>query len=184
MFTKSENIKLEYCAQIVKIGELLPIEGSDFLVKTKIGGAYQVVVGKDSVKEGDIMVYCKMETAINKDFLSVNNQFEMSERHLNKNYKDVQKLIDEGKESEAKKMVGYFNRHGRVKMVKLRGCTSEGCLFSIDSLAKWNPKVLEYDFEKCFEPNEDGIVVPFDFDTVDGVLFIKTYIHFCKFLYC
>jgi len=176
MFTKSENIKLEYCAQIVKIDELLPIEGSDFLVKTKIGGAYQVVVGKDSVKEGDIMVYCKMETAINKDFLSVNNQFEMSERHLNKNYEEVQKLIDEGKESEAKKMVGYFNKHGRVKMVKLRGCTSEGCLFSIDSLAKWNPKVLDYDFEKCFEPNEDGIVVPFDFDTVDGVLFIKAYI--------
>ena len=82
MFTKSENIKLEYCAQIVKIGELLPIEGSDFLVKTNIGGAYQVVVGKNDVKTGDIMVYCKLETAINKDFLSVNNQFELKVRKM------------------------------------------------------------------------------------------------------
>lgn len=176
MFTKSENIKLEYCAQIVKIGELLPIEGSDFLVKTNIGGAYQVVVGKNDVKTGDIMIYCKLETAINKDFLSVNNQFELSERHLNKNYEDVQKLIDEGKEDEAKKMVGYFNKHGRVRIVKLRGCASEGCLFTIDSLAKWNPKVLDYDFEKCFKPNSDGIVVPFEFDTIDGVLFVEAYV--------
>ena len=176
MFTKSENIKLEYCAQIVKIGELLPIEGSDFLVKTNIGGAYQVVVGKNDVKTGDIMVYCKLETAINKDFLSVNNQFELGERHLNKNYEKVQKLIDEGKEDEAKKMVGYFNKHGRVRIVKLRGCASEGCLFTIDSLAKWNPNVLKYNFENCFKPNEDGVVVPFEFDTIDGVLFVEAYV--------
>ena len=176
MFTKSENIKLEYCAQIVKIGELLPIEGSDFLVKTNIGGAYQVVVGKDAVKTGDVMVYCKLETTVNKDFLSINNQFEMSERHLNSNYEEVQKLIDEGREDEAKKMVGYFNKHGRVRIVRLRGCASEGCLFTIDSLAKWNPKVLDYDFEKCFEPNDEGIVVPFEFDTIDGVLFVKAYV--------
>lgn len=176
MFTKSEKIKLEYCAQIVKIGELFPIEGSDFLVKTNIGGAYQVVVGKNEVKTGDIMVYCKLETAINKDFLSVNNQYELGERHLNKNYDEVQKLIDEGNETEAKKMVGYFNKHGRVRIVKLRGCASEGCLFPIDSLAKWNPKVLDYDFDNCFKPNEDGVVVPFEFDTIDGVLFVEAYV--------
>jgi hypothetical protein len=176
MFTKSEKIKLEYCAQIVKIGELYPIEGSDFLMKTYIGGAYQVVVGKDTVKTGDIMVYCKLETAINKDFLSINNQFELSERELNANYEDVQKLIDEGKEDEAKKLVGYFNKHGRVRIVKLRGCASEGCLFPIESIAKWNPNILKYNFEQCFTPNKDGIVVPFEFDTIDNVLFIETYI--------
>lgn len=176
MFTKSENIKLEYCAQIVKIGELLPIEGSDFLAKTNIGGAYQVVVGKNDVKTGDIMVYCKLETAINKDFLSVNNQFELGERQLNKNYDEVEKLVNEGKIDEAKKLVGYFNKHGRVRIVKLRGCASEGCLFTIDSLAKWNKKVLTYDFSKCFEPNEEGVVVPFEFDTIDGKLFVEAYV--------
>lgn len=176
MFTKSDNIRLEYCAQIVKIGELYPIEGSDFLVKTNIGGAYQVVVGKNDVKTGDIMVYCKLETAINKDFLSVNNQFELGERHLNKNYEEVSRLISEGQTDKAKKLVGYFNKHGRVRIVKLRGCASEGCLFTIDSIAKWNKKVLDYDFSKCFEPNDDGVIVPFDFDTIDGKLFVEAYV--------
>lgn len=176
MFTKSENIKLEYCAQIVKIGELLPIEGSDFLVKTMIGGAYQVVVGKNDVKEGDIMIYCKLETAINADFLSVNNQFEIGERELNRNFDEVQALINDGKTDEAKKMVGYFNKHGRVRIVKLRGCPSEGCLFTIDSLVKWNKKVSNFDFEQCFKPNADGIVEPFNFDTIDGQLFLKAYV--------
>lgn len=176
MFTKSENIKLEYCAQVVKIGELLPIENSDFLVKTKIGGAYQVVVNKNDIQTGDIMIYCKLETAINKDFLSVNNQFELSERELNNNYEEVQKLIDEDKKDEARKMVGYFNKHGRVRIVKLRGCASEGCLFPISSLLKWKQNVAKFDFEKCFIPNEDGDIVPFEFDTIDGELFIETYI--------
>lgn len=176
MFTRSENIKDEYCAQVVKIGKLEPIENSDFLVKTMIGGAYQVVVGKNDVKEGDIMIYCKLETAINADFLSVNNQFELGERLMNQNGAEVQDLIDAGKMEEAKKMVGYFNKHGRVRIVKLRGCPSEGCLFTIDSLVKWNKKVSNFDFEQCFKPNADGIVEPFNFDTIDGQLFLKAYV--------
>ena len=175
MFTRSEKINEEYCAQVVKIGELTPIENSDKLLKTIVNG-YQIVVGKDDVKEGQIMIYAKLETAVNKDFLSVNNQFEIGERQLNKNYEEVQKLIDEGKNDEAKTMVGYFNKHGRVRIVKLRGCPSEGCLFTIDSVAKWKPQVLNYDFNKCFEPDEDGIVKPFNFDTIDGDLFCKVYV--------
>ena len=139
MFTKSDNFKGEYCAQVVKIGPLEPIENSDFLAKAVIGAGYQVVVGKNDVKEGDVMVYAKVETQLNQEFLSVNNQFELSERHLNKNYEEVQALIDAGKADEAKKLVGYFNKHGRVRIVKLRGCPSEGCLFTIDSIKKWKP---------------------------------------------
>lgn len=178
MFTKSENFKEEYCAQIVKIGPLEPVENSDFLVKTVINDAYDVVVGKNDVKEGDIMVYTKLETQINGEFLSVNNQFEIGERQLNKNYQEVQALFDEGKEVEAKKLVGYFNKHGRVRMVRLRGCPSMGCLFTIDSIAKWKPQVKDYDFSQCFVPNSEGIVEPFNFDTIDGELFVKAYVPF------
>jgi hypothetical protein len=35
---------------------------------------------------------------------------------------------------------------------------------------------LKYDFEQCFKPNEDGVVVPFEFDTIDGELFVKAYV--------
>lgn len=176
MFTKSENFKEEYCAQIVKIGELIPIENSDFLVKTVINDAYDVVVGKNDVKEGDIMVYAKLETQVNNEFLSVNNQFELGERQLNKNYQEVQTLLDNGNEAEAKKLVGYFNKHGRVRLVRLRGCPSMGCLFTIDSLTKWKPEVKNYDFSQCFTPNADGIVEPFNFDTIGDELFIKAYV--------
>lgn len=175
MFTKSDNYKQEYCAQIVKIGELIPIENSDFLARTVVNG-FNVVVGKDDVKEGEIMVYAKLETEVNADFLSVNNQFEIGERHLNKNYEEVQTLIDEGKTDEAKKLVGYFNKYGRVRIVKLRKCPSEGCLFKIDSLAKWKPEVANYDFNQCFIPNEDGIVEPFCFDTIGDDLFVKAWV--------
>ena len=175
MFTKSENFKEEYCAQIVKVGELVPIENSDFLAKTTING-FNVVVGKNDVKEGDVILYAKLETEINADFLSVNNQFEIGERHLNKNYDEVQALLDEGKEDEAKKLVGYFNKYGRVRIVKLRKCPSEGCLFTIDSLAKWKPEIANYDFSQCFVPNADGIVEPFCFDTIGDDLFVKAYV--------
>lgn len=175
MFTKSENFKEEYCAQIVKVGELVPIENSDFLAKTTING-FNVVVGKNDVKEGDVMLYAKLETEINADFLSVNNQFEIGERHLNKNYDEVQALLDDGKEDEAKKLVGYFNKYGRVRIVKLRKCPSEGCLFTIDSLAKWKPEIANYDFSQCFVPNADGIVEPFCFDTIGNDLFVKAYV--------
>lgn len=176
MFTKSENFKEEYCGQVVKIGELEPIENSDFLVKANIGDGYQVVVGKNDVKEGDVMIYAKLETQLNKDFLSVNNQYELSERQLNQNFQVVQDLIDSGKPDEAKKLVGYFNKHGRVRMVKLRGCPSMGCLFTIDSVAKWKPNVKDYDFSQCFVPNADGIVEPFNFDTIDGEVFIQAFV--------
>ena len=175
MFTKSENYKQEYCAQVVKIGELIPIEGSDFLARTSVNG-FNVVVGKNDVKEGEIMIYAKLETEVNTDFLSVNNQFEIGERHLNKNYEEVQALMDEGKDDEAKKLVGYFNKYGRVRIVKLRKCPSEGCLFTIDALAKWKPEIANYDFSQCFIPNKDGIVEPFCFDTIGGDLFVKAYV--------
>ena len=175
MFKKSDNYKQEYCAQIVKIGELIPIENSDFLARTVVNG-FNVVVGKNDVKEGEIMVYAKLETEVNADFLSVNNQFEIGERHLNKNYEEVQALLDEGKDDEAKKLVGYFNKYGRVRIVKLRKCPSEGCLFTIDSLAKWKPEIANYDFSQCFIPNEDGIVEPFCFDTIGDDLFVKPYV--------
>ena len=176
MFTKSDNFKGEYCAQVVKIGPLEPIENSDFLVKAVIGAGYQVVVGKNDVKEGDVMVYAKVETELNQEFLSVNNQYELSERHLNKNFEEVQALIDDGKVDEAKKLVGYFNKHGRVRIVKLRGCPSEGCLFTIDSIKKWKPEVENFDFEQCFQPNEEGVVEPFNFDTIGNDLFCKAYV--------
>lgn len=163
----SEKIQHEYCCTVVKIGKLVPIEGSDFLATTQVNGI-QIVVRKDETFEGDIMIYAMNETQLSKEFLSANNLFEFSEKTLNKNYPEVQELLDAGKEEEAKRKVGFFNKHGRVKCIRLRGTPSFGFLFHPDALYNWKPELKE---QINFEDYIDK-----DFDMIDGVLFVKVYV--------
>ena len=175
IFTKSENFKQEYSATIVRVGELKDIENSDNLKQVIIDG-FSVVVNKNDVKEGDYMVYCKNETELNSEFLAVNNMYEIGERHLNANCVEVQKLIDDGKQDEAKKMVGYFNKNGRVKMIRLRGCPSMGVLMRLESLVNWDGELASVKLEDYVHYDSNGNFVPFDFDTVNDKLFIKAYV--------
>ena len=175
IFTKSENFKQEYSATIVKVGELRDIENSDNLKQAIIDG-FSVVVNKNDVKEGDYMIYCKNETELNKNFLSVNNMYEIGCRELNANASEVCNLIAEGKEDEAKKMVGYFNKHGRVKMIRLRGCPSMGVLMRLESFIKWDDSLSNVKLEDYVKFDENGNFIPFDFDTVNDKLFIKAYV--------
>ncbi len=92
VFTKSENFKSEYSCAVVRVGELIPIEGSDFLAKTSVFGT-QIVVRKDEIKEGDIMIYAANETALNEKFLSVNNLFEIGCREKNANADEVNEIM-------------------------------------------------------------------------------------------
>ena len=63
--------------------------------------------------------------------------------------------------------VGFFNKTGRVRAIKLGGIRSMGYLFSLDELAKYNPRVKDINLDELV--NED-------FDTVDGELFVKAYV--------
>ena len=65
--------------------------------------------------------------------------------------------------------VGFFNKTGRVRAIRLGGVQSMGYLFSLDELAKYNPNVK--DINLCDLVGED-------FDTVDGNLFVKAYVPF------
>ena len=94
ILTMSENGKSEYCCSVVRINELTPIEGSDFLAKTNILGT-QIVVRKDQVSEGQIMFYAANETALNEKFLSVNNLFEIGCREKNANFQEVKAIMDD-----------------------------------------------------------------------------------------
>ena len=51
IFTLSDNAKLEYSCTVIQIGEVKPIEGSDFLAQTLVNGN-PVVIRKDMIKEG------------------------------------------------------------------------------------------------------------------------------------
>ena len=94
LFTKSDSFKEEYCCSVVRIGELTPVEGSDFLAKTDILGT-QIVVRKDQVSEGQVMFYSGNETALNEKFLSVNNLFEIGCRDMNANAAEVNAIMAE-----------------------------------------------------------------------------------------
>lgn len=191
MFSSSENIKKEYCAQIVRIGELIPIEGSDFLAQVTVSGT-SMVVRKDEFKTGDYAIYCKNETVLNEEFLSKNNLYESSEFMRNSNKESVialkdkiQMLSERDKteedvkqirelEMQIKSLCGFFNKYGRVKMIRLRGIPSFGFLIKLDTLANWKPQVKNIDLSKLIVNEEMGIGI--DFDTVCGDKFIEVYI--------
>lgn len=140
----SPTMSHEYCCTIVRIGNVTPIEGSDFLGKVEVEGR-DIVVRKDMVKEGDLMFYAQNECQLDKEFLSVNNMF--SDASLNKDH--------------SKK--GYFNKNGRVRLVKLRGVVSMGFLFTKQEMENYCGELEELEIGK-------------DFDTVDGKLFVKAYV--------
>ena len=191
IFKMSKDGKSEYCINIVKIGTLTPIEGSDFLAQTFIGDA-SIVVRKDQVKEGDLLFYASNECQLNEKFLSANNLFEIGCYEKNSNADEVKELLDAAEKCEvelskdctaeqaealrnerdaykakAKAKCGFFTHNGRVRMIRLKKTPSMGYLFSKDEMTKYCPKVVDINME-------DYLNV--DFDTVDGELFVKAYV--------
>ena len=148
MLTKSENFKQEYCCTIVRIGKVEPIDNSDFLAQVLVEGR-TIVVRKDQVHEGDVMLYVANECQVNADFLRSGSYFE--DRSMNA-------------DPERK---GYINKYGRIRMVKLRGILSMGILFAPEEIKRWCPAMRDYPIEEH---------VGEDFDTIDGTLFVKAYV--------
>ena len=177
IFTMSAEGKSEYCCNVVKIGEIKPIDGSDFLGETMVNGQ-SVVVRKDQVHEGDVYFYAANECQLNEKFLSVNNLFEIGSFELNANAEEVKELLLKSDSTEdknerdkyrdeAKRKVGFFNKNGRVRMIRLRKVPSYGFLFSLDEMVKYCPKAKDVNLEDYINK---------DFDTVDGELFVKAYV--------
>lgn len=171
VLTKSEHFTEEYCCSIVRVGALKGIENSDHLAETKVNGE-TIIVNKDEVKEGDIMLYISNECKIAYWFLSSNNMYE--DYTLNSNNEEVKRKLTENPNfkstDEYKKMKGYFNKYGRVRMITLRGVNSFGVLLKPSSLeyaASIMGCKLGVDWEK---------EVGNDFDTVCGTEFVSVYI--------
>lgn len=182
ILTLSENHNPNYVCYVTKIKELIPIEGAQTLVKTVVEG-FDTVVSKD-MKVGDIVLYFPVECQINKDFLAANNLFEFSLHSWNANAMVVDKWLsradekenDEGNKegadelrAQAKRMCGFFNKHGRVRCINLMKNPSQGFVIPVDSLAKWKPDLASIDWNEYIEKT---------FDTIDGELFVKKYIKF------
>ena len=148
-FSINEQNGINYLATICKVGEVFPIEGADRLVKTVING-FDIVISKDH-KPGDIVVYFPVETSICEQYLSANSLYEMGEFERNSNAEDVKNILikseslpdddTEGKLAllnEAKSKCGFFNKHGRVRILKLRGQYSQGFIATVDSIVNFD----------------------------------------------
>lgn len=105
-------ININYCATIVEINKLVPIENADRLQSAIILGN-SVIVSKD-IEFGVKGLYFPLECQITEQFLSKHNLLREKERNI-----DVSKA-------------GFFELNGRVRAVNLRGSKSEG--FFIPSL--------------------------------------------------
>lgn len=254
IISMSPDGKSEYCCNIIRVGTLEPIDGSDFLAKTYINGD-SIVVRKDQISEGDIFLYASNECALSKKFLSANNLFEIGCAELNSNAGEVKPLLEasaihkvtleeiekkikklrrarrlfENKQdpeigfkkgetvlkeagyamllpksdmstdekvktvlglilnavkglnerkvsitkqrelivADAKKKVGFFNKHGRVRCIRLKGVPSYGFIFSKAEVVKAFPEFDKLNLEEHLGE---------DFDTVCGELFVKAYV--------
>lgn len=178
---KSKDFTEEYCCSVVRVGELTPVENSDRLMQTRINGE-SIIVNKEDVKEGDVMLYVSNECEISGWFLMANNMYRHFEKNANRDEVMARKEADTEfeKSDEFKRMVGYFEDTGRVKMIKLRGCPSFGVLFKPETMA------LAVDIERIAretrtdQPPTEAIdweqEVGTDFDTIDGLLFVKPYV--------
>lgn len=157
-FKLTKDANPNYLATICRVGETSPIEGADRLIKTVING-YDIVISKE-YKEGDIVVYFPVESVISEKYLSANNLYEMSEFERNANAEEVKKLLVEsetlpdddieGKKAlhdKARALCGFFNKHGRVRILKLRGEYSMGFVATVNSIINYDPSLLDVHWE-------------------------------------
>ena len=173
---QSENANINYLAIVSKITNVTPIPNSDKLSTTVVNG-YNIIV-QNTTKVGDIVVFFPQECCICEQFLKANNEYGISDYERNENAQEVKKLIDasmnetdankaEELMQEAKSRVGFFNKYGRVTMLKLRGVYSCGFIMPIASMEKAFPELIGTNWEE---------LVGTEFNLVNEILFTWKYI--------
>lgn len=78
----------EYCATVIKVDNIVPIENSDHLATIEVNGL-KTVVDKRFLHVGDVVIYISNECCITQGFLSANNMYSISNYTLNANAMDL-----------------------------------------------------------------------------------------------
>lgn len=138
-----------------------------------------IAAGEDTVKKEElatrlensrrtIMKYAGANlnnSSTNEEFVKVAKETSLEKKLL---LDEIKKEIDNNT-TFIRSHVGFFNKTGRVRAIRLGGINSMGYLFSLDELVKWCPEA------KNLYLNE---LIGEDFDTVNGIEFIKAYVPF------
>lgn len=117
MLKKSETAHANYLSKVVKLEGLRKHEKADRLQCVTIDG-FNVITGLDA-QDGMLYIYFPAESALNAEYLSWSNSYEDKELNADKEKK------------------GFFNKHGRVRNIKLRSEKSEGYIVPVADLATW-----------------------------------------------
>lgn len=111
-------INPNYCATVVEIKNMTPLENCDNVVSTTIQG-FKVIVSKET-QVGDIGLFFPPETQLSDIYLKTNNLYRHSDLNLDKGQK------------------GYMDDNGRIRAIKFRGNTSQGLFMPLHSLSYYN----------------------------------------------
>jgi hypothetical protein len=106
---------------------------------------FQTVITGMDAKDGDVYVYFPVESSLNVDFLAQTNSFR--DKTLNANPEEV----------------GFFEPHGRVKALRLRGEKSMGYIVPASVVEEFTGFTGLIDY------------VGVEFDTIVGILLLKKY---------
>lgn len=139
-------INSNYCATVVKIKNIVPLENCDNVVGTTIFG-FQAIVNKET-EVGEIGIVFPAETQLSYDYCYNNNLH----RHGDKNYNQDQK--------------GYLEDNRRIRAVRFRGNVSS-CLFMPLSSLSW---LLS---EKEIQELRDNVGI--EFDAIGGIEICRKY---------
>lgn len=121
---KLENKNPNYCATIVRIYNLVELEGLDNLVGMPTMG-YQALMSKDH-NVGELGVLFTAETKLSDDFCYNNNLYRKEDLNKDKTAK------------------GYLEYSGRVKALKLRGHVSSALFMPLSSLSYLGVKATDF----------------------------------------
>ena len=125
----SKDANINYLAKIVRLNNIIAVPNSDNLVMTTIDGNV-IVMNKEGVETGKIMVYFPAESCISEWYLSEHN------------------LLREKEFNSDKEKSGFFERNGRVRCIKLRGQISAGFLMPFETLGiSFNESLINIEFD-------------------------------------
>ena len=123
MFNKSPDHNANYLASIVKLSNLRKHTAADRLQCIALYGN-NVITGLDA-KDGDLYCYFPLECAISEEYLKYTNSFREPEKNADPKQK------------------GFFEQHGRVRALRLRGERSEGYIVPVSTLENFARDVLK-----------------------------------------
>jgi len=137
-FRKPENEN--YCATIVRIKNIIPLENCDNVVATTIFG-FQAIVGK-AAQIGDAGIVFTTETQLSDQFAAANNLYRHAERNGNPTLK------------------GYLEDNRRVRAVKFRGHISNALFLPLSAIAFTGVNVDDLEEGDVFGRGPGHIALP------------------------